>query len=94
MEEQRERYPFWKYPRQSFNLNDINTEFSDIAQVVWTIASYSDGTDLRDGLENAANGVISGWFYARSCNTFADEAANTTSLVLWYTFLIHPQVYF
>lgn len=74
-EEQRDRYPFWKYPRTSFNLNDINTEFSDVAQVVWTIASYSDGTDVRDGLENAANGVISGWFYARTCNNFPNEAA-------------------
>jgi hypothetical protein len=58
-EEQCERYPFWKYPSDSFNLNDIHIEFSDVTQVVWAIASYSDGTDVRDGLENAANGVIS-----------------------------------
>lgn len=73
-EEQSERYPSWKYPRDSFNLNDIHTEFLDVTQVVWAIAAYSEGSDLRDGLENAANGVISGWFYARACKTFADEA--------------------
>lgn len=74
-EEQRQQYPFWKYPGDSFNLNDIHLEFSDVTQVVWAIASYSDGTDMRDGLENAANGVVSGWFYARAYNTFANEAA-------------------
>ena len=79
-EEQHARYPFWEYPPTSFNLNDIH-EFSDITQVVWTIASYSDGTDLRAGLENAANGVISGWFYARAFNTYADEAAKRLHVI-------------
>ena len=80
-EEQGERYPFWKYPPDSFNLNDIHTEFMDVTQVVWAIAAYSDGTDVRDGLENAANGVISGWFYARACNIFADKAAKRLHVI-------------
>lgn len=79
-EVQCERYPFWKYPRDSFNLNDI-AEFSDVAQVVWTIASYSDGMDVRDGAENAANGVISGWFYARTYDAFANKAAKRLHVV-------------
>src|SRR5262249_55133745 len=36
--------------------------------------SYSEGADSRDGAENAANGLIFGWFYARAMAIFGEQS--------------------
>jgi hypothetical protein len=63
----------WRFIGTSrFNLNDLQSEFSDVTQVVWCISSFAQGVDNRDGAENAANSVICGWFYARTLSTVPD----------------------
>jgi hypothetical protein len=80
-EEQRALFPHWKVLPDAFNLNDMHNAFAGVAQVVWSIASFSEGADVRDGAENAANGIISGWFYARAHRIFAGKAAERLSVV-------------
>lgn len=36
---------------------------------------------IRDGLENAANGIIAGWFYARACSNLAQEAVKRLHVI-------------
>jgi hypothetical protein len=70
-EEQVMHYPSWRVIQNNrFNLNDLQTEFANVTQVVWCIASFSEGSDDRDGAENAANAIICGWFYARTFKAF------------------------
>jgi hypothetical protein len=72
-EEQRAHYPSWRVIQSNrSNLKDLQTEFANVTQVVWCIASFSQGSDDRDGAENAANAIICGWFYARTLKAFPD----------------------
>lgn len=63
---QQEKFRHWRKPQEASNFNDISHSLGDIAQAVWAISVYSDGNDIRDGAENAANALIAGWFYARA----------------------------
>ena len=59
-------FPHWKKPPEAANFNDISPALSEVAQAVWAISVHSEGRDIRDGAENAANAVVAGWFYARA----------------------------
>ncbi|MQM31019.1 MAG: hypothetical protein CRU78_11045 [Candidatus Accumulibacter phosphatis] len=73
MEEQKTRHSSWRViGNNRFNLNDLQSEFPDVTQVIWCISSFAQGADNRDGAENAANAVICGWFYARTLSTAPD----------------------
>src|SRR5262245_43699886 len=66
-EEQAALFPSWTtIPNNGVGVDDLTSRFENVAQIVWSIASFSEGADTRDGIENAANGIISGWFYARA----------------------------
>jgi hypothetical protein len=73
-EEQRAVDPTWLAPPDPVAVEDLHKSFRQVARVVWSIASYPEGTDIRDGAENSANGLVAGWFYARAFAQFGDEA--------------------
>ncbi len=52
-------------PDRPFLLTEFDEQFGDTARLVWTIANFGEGTDERDGAENAANAIIAGWFFTR-----------------------------
>ena len=53
-----------------------NGRLSNVSQIVWSIVSFSEGADVRDGAENSANGLISGWFYSRINKALGPESRN------------------
>ena len=71
----------WRVPGFQINLNYVQREFSRVAQIVWTIASFGEGGDVRDGAENAANGLVAGWFYARAFRSFGKEAEQRLTVI-------------
>lgn len=55
----------WIRPEEvarTVSLADLDRTFGEVARLVWTIV---DSDDERDGGDNAANGVLAGWFYSR-----------------------------
>ncbi len=58
--------PYWKRVPEQLVANELSEALQSIAQVVWSITLFSEGTEQRDGSDNAANAVIFGWFYARA----------------------------
>jgi hypothetical protein len=51
-------------PDFNFTFNDLPSVTHDVQRLIWTVTSFGEGSDERDGGENAANGVIAGWFCA------------------------------
>ncbi len=47
-------------PDEGWGLYELPALLRPYARVIWVIASYPDKADVRDGAENAANGVIAG----------------------------------
>lgn len=80
-EEQSILKDYWRVLTSQVSLDQVHSEFSKVAQVVWTIASYGEGRDTRDGAENAANGLIAGWFYARAFHSFGKEAEKRLAVI-------------
>jgi hypothetical protein len=81
-EEQAALFPDWiTLPENGVVLEDLATQLGSVAQVVWSIASFSEGSELRDGIENAANGIISGWFYARAHHLAANGAVKRLRVI-------------
>lgn len=63
---QKDIRPFWNYPPvQNFTIRDLPCFFHDALQVVWVIAGPVDNEDKRDGVDNACNAVIAGWYCAQ-----------------------------
>jgi hypothetical protein len=66
-EEQKQLFPEWQtIGNNGIEVDDLPQRLRDVAQVVWSIASFSEGTDMRDGVENAVNAIVAGWFLARA----------------------------
>jgi hypothetical protein len=64
-EEQHALFPGWRrVPDFSFNFHDLAALTLGVERLIWTVAHFGEGADERDGGENAANGVIAGWFFA------------------------------
>jgi hypothetical protein len=75
-EEQRAVDPTWLAPGTPVAVEDLHKSFRHVARVVWSIASYPEGTDTRDGAENSANALVAGWFYARAFAGFGENAVD------------------
>jgi tetratricopeptide (TPR) repeat protein len=70
---QQELQPFWQRPpEQNFALSDLPWFFADAVQVVWVLAQPETADAGRDGIGNACNAVIAGWFCAQLLVADAD----------------------
>lgn len=49
-----------RLPDEGWSLYDVPALLRPFRRVIWIIASYPDKLDVRDGAENASNGVIAG----------------------------------
>ncbi len=56
----------WDRPPEGSNFNEAGERLAGVAQIVWAITPFAEGSDVRDGADNAANGVLAGWFLART----------------------------
>ena len=58
----REKYPKWKeLPDGGWNLKDLTNLLKNIGAVVWVIVPHREGSEGRDGSENAAASVVAGF---------------------------------
>jgi tetratricopeptide (TPR) repeat protein len=63
---QQDSQPFWQRPPQeNFTLRDLPWFFADAFQAVWVIAQPEEADAERDGIGNACNAVMAGWFCAQ-----------------------------
>ncbi|MCP3920024.1 MAG: SUMF1/EgtB/PvdO family nonheme iron enzyme [bacterium] len=64
-------------PGDGWNLTNLSEQLDGVRRVVWIIAPYADGSDRRDGRDNAANGVIAGYWFGlrRSLHVWRDAEA-------------------
>lgn len=59
-------YPGWRVLTPgAWSLKDLPAKLRGVGTVVWTIAQHPEGSDQRDGKENAAAGVVAGFAFAR-----------------------------
>jgi tetratricopeptide (TPR) repeat protein len=66
--------PFWqRSPQENFTVRDLPRLFEDVFQMVWVIPEppehlsvyQGEGENGLDGVDNACNAVIAGWFCAQ-----------------------------
>ena len=74
VEREQMKLPYRTLPEHStFNLTDLPEQTAGVQQLVWTVSSFAEGTDDRDGEENAANAVVAGWFYAQQLRSMGES---------------------
>jgi hypothetical protein len=82
LREEREAFDqSWDSVPTTVAVHDLSRRCGNVSHVVWAIAAYAEGSDVRDGTENAANAVIAGWFYARAWKKFGKEAKSRLSVL-------------
>ena len=64
-EEVKELRPRWRrLPSSGWSLDELPTVLAGVGTVVWAITPYPEGTDQRDGQDNAAASVVAGFAFA------------------------------
>ncbi|MCK6445725.1 MAG: SUMF1/EgtB/PvdO family nonheme iron enzyme [Planctomycetes bacterium] len=59
-----ERAKRWKSPTQeAWTFKELEREFAGVKRVVWNVVRFSDGSDRRDGQENAAAAAVAGFLF-------------------------------